>query len=118
MKPVEKKLLNIYRTLAEPEKKMLSKFADFLQNSSEETIKPLATPVTIEPKKDETVVGALKRLSSSYSMLDKTIMLNKTSGLMAQHVLQGRNKIDVIIELEAVFIEQYEELIKVKSEFT
>jgi len=110
MKPAEKKLLNAYRQLTDTDKQTLEKFADFLANNSEAELQPLAEPVLQEAKSGETVVGALKRLSASYPMLDKSIMLNKTSALMAQHVLQGRAKEEVIPELEVVFVEQYKEL--------
>ena len=110
MKPAEKKLLNIYRKLDDSNKESLEKFAAFLLADNKEADAPLVEPQIIEAKPDESVVGALKRLSASYSMLDKSVMLNKTSGLMAQHVLQGRAKEDVILELESIFIAQYKEL--------
>ncbi|MDH3326028.1 MAG: Crp/Fnr family transcriptional regulator [Gammaproteobacteria bacterium] len=110
MKQTEKKLLNIYRKLNETDQQTLEKFANFLQSNAGEEVEPLAEPVLIEAKVDETVVGALKRLSASYPMLDLSIMLNKTSTLMTQHILQGRIKEEVIPELESVFAEQYLEL--------
>ena len=94
----------------EADQHALEKFAQFLSSNAEIIAEPLATPKIVEAKEDETVVGALKRLSASYFMLDKSIMLNKTSALMAQHVLQGRDKLEVISELETVFLEQYQEL--------
>jgi len=112
MKLVEKKLLNAYRKLNDADKQTLSKFAAFLENNSEVESQPLAIPVLVQAKPDETVVGALKRLSTSYPMLDKSIMLNKTSTLMTQHIIHGREKAQVIPELELVFAEQYDELKK------
>lgn len=107
MKPAEKKLLNVYRKLSDADKQAIEKFAAFLQVNSEEADEPLAEPVLTQPKPNETVVGALKRLSASYPMLDKSIMLNETSSLMTQHVMQGRSKEEVIPELEVVFSQQY-----------
>lgn len=112
MKATEKKLLNIYRKLNESDKQSLEKFAAFLLNDSAAPVQSIAEPVIIEAKPDETVVGALKRLSASYPMLDKSIMLNKTSTIMTQHILHGRDKKEVIPELEAIFVEQYLELKK------
>lgn len=107
MKPVEKKLLNNYRKLNEADKQALEKFAAFLTaNASEKTV-PVAEVVLIEAKPNESVVAGLKRLSASYPMLDKSIMLNQTSSLMTQHIMQGREKTEVIAELELVFAEQY-----------
>jgi hypothetical protein len=54
------------------------------------------------------VVKAIKRLSESYFMLDKDHMINETSALMAQHIMQGRAAAEVIDELEAVFSRHYQ----------
>jgi hypothetical protein len=40
-------------------------------------------------------------------MLDKAKLLNETSALMAQHVMQGRPAEEVIDELEIVFEMHY-----------
>jgi hypothetical protein len=44
-------------------------------------------------------------------MLDKAKMLNETSALMAQHIMQGRDAEEVIDELEQVFATHYERLV-------
>jgi hypothetical protein len=41
-------------------------------------------------------------------MLNKDTMLHETSGLVAQHLLQGRAAVEVIDDLEVVFQRQYE----------
>ncbi len=115
MKPVEKKLLNHYRKLNDTDKQMLEKFAAFLCDNAEANEEPVAEAVLIAAKPDESVVGALKRLSASYPMLDKPVMLNQTSSLMTQHIMQGREKAEVITELESVFAEQYRILKESKS---
>jgi len=108
MKADEKKLLQFYRNLVDDNKQTLLKFAEFLaQNQSTELDEQLPEPVLISPKENETVVGALKRLSASYPMLDKAKMLNETSTLMTQHVMHGRDKQEVISELEVLFETQY-----------
>ncbi len=104
----EKKLRKLYRDLAEAERDMLLAFAEFLAGRSEGVAAPVPEPALIAPKENESVVAALKRLSASYPMLDKGKMLNETSVLMSQHVLQGRDKDEVIAELEVVFKRQYE----------
>ena len=112
MKPEEKKLLNIYRKLSDTDQHVLEKFASFLRSNTEEKQEPLPEPALVPAKPNETVVGALKRLSASYPMLEKSIMLNKTSTLMTQHIMQGRAKEEVILELELVFSDQFQELKK------
>jgi hypothetical protein len=52
----------------------------------------------------------MKRLSATYHMLDKSKLLNETSALMAQHVMQGRPAHEVIDELEVVFELHYRRL--------
>ncbi len=111
MKAEEKKLLKRFRELSETDKQSLLKFAAFLQSdNSEEKTETISEPVLIAAKDGESVVGALKRLSASYPMLDKAIMLNQTSTLMTQHIMQGRHKVEVILELETVFAENYKKM--------
>ena len=63
----------------------------------------------IEPRPDsESVIAAIKRLSRSYSMLNKDDMLHETSDLMSAHVLKGRPANEVIDDLEILFIRHYE----------
>lgn len=65
-------------------------------------------PVDIPRPSRETIVEAIKRLTSTYPMLDKARLLNETSGLVAQHVMQGRGLVEVINELEAIFRSHYQ----------
>lgn len=71
---------------------------------------PLPEPRAIERPESEKVVAAVKRLSQTYFMLDKTRMLGHTSGLMTQHIMAGREAGEVIDELEEIFRREYEEL--------
>ena len=43
-------------------------------------------------------------------MLDKAELLNETSVLMTQHIMQGRPADEVIDELEHVFLNHYQKL--------
>ena len=108
MNKQEKQLLNVFRKLSEDKQVSLVHFAEFLEQKDDEAPKQIEQPKVIEAKSGETVVGALKRLSTSYFMLDKATMLNETSSIMAQHILQGREKAEVIEELEVLFKTQYE----------
>ncbi len=69
-------------------------------------------PEPIPAPENERVIPALKRLSKTYPMLDKTRMLSATSDLVTQHVLHGRDAAEVIAELERVFQDEYEALRK------
>jgi hypothetical protein len=106
----EKQLLKHFRDLNDENKNALMRFAEFLSQQVDTQAVLIEEPAVIEPKAGETVVGALKRLSASYFMLDKATMLNETSSIMAQHIMQGREKAEVIEELEVLFKTTYEKL--------
>ena len=110
MTSTEKRLLRLFRNLEDQERDTLLAFAEFL--SSRAAPKPpseLPTPELIPRPDNESVVAAIRRLSASYSMLDKGRMLNDTSNLMTQHVMQGRPAKEVVDELEEVFRRHYEQ---------
>ena len=54
------------------------------------------------------MIAAIRRLSATYSMLDRGAMLNETSALMSAHVLQGQGATQTIDALEALFVRHYE----------
>jgi len=117
----EEKLLQMFRRLPLAEQAHLLAFAEFLHSRSGmrmpvEASMPAPEPVSIpEPvaiprPEEESVVKAVKRLAQTYPMLDKSKMLNDTSSLVMQHVIQGRDANEVIDELEIVFQRHYERL--------
>jgi hypothetical protein len=109
----EKRLRDLYAALSEEDRRALLAFAEFLQaRAADGAAEPeeLPPPAQVPRPERETVVGALKRLSATYHMLDKSKMLSETSALMAQHVMQGREVVEVIEELEVVFRSHYERL--------
>ena len=110
MKNIEKKLLRLYRDMSDDDQHALFRYAEFLFEKQEVNLddEVLAEPLSIEPKENETVVGALKRLSASYPMLDKAKMLDQTSTLMSDHLMRGKAKEVVIQEFETLFAEQYQ----------
>jgi hypothetical protein len=109
----ERRLSRLYRSLKAEDRRTLLAFAEFLAAragapDAQETQGPLE-PEQIPRPPQESVVGAIKRLSRSYFMLDRARMLNDTSSLMGVHVLQGRRAGEVIDELEALFARYYAE---------
>lgn len=60
----------------------------------------------------ETVIAAIKRLKKTYYMLDEGKLLNDTSALMGQHIMQGKEASKVIDELETTFQTQYEQYLQ------
>lgn len=103
----EEKLNEIVKSLPDEVKQNLLDYAEFLfeRYGSAET---LPDPEHVEAPENESVVAAIKRLSRTYSMLDKSKMLHETSALMAEHVMQGRNADAVISDLEKMFQKYYE----------
>ncbi len=107
MKKQERKLLDHFRRLPPAEADTLLAFAEFLAaRHGASQIVPDA-PLDIPRPAEESVIAAVRRLGKTYPMLDKDRMLNATSGLVAQHLVQGRPAPEVIDELEALFAEQY-----------
>lgn len=112
MSPAEKKLLAVFKQLADEERETLLAFGEFLADRAvERPAEPIPEPRHIPRPEKESVVAAIKRLSETYSMLDKPQLLNKASALMTQHVMQGRDVNEVIDEMEALFLRFYEELL-------
>ena len=115
MKSIEKKLLRHFAKLNENQQQTLLQFAEFLVEKADDTFrdKPeeIPKPVLKERPAEETVVGAIKRLTASYPMLEKDKLFNETSVLMTKHVMQGHEAHLVIDELEVLFQRHYDELV-------
>ncbi len=119
----EKRLTEIVQRLPAEQAAALLEFAEFLlvrHGGAGASIavegKPgaqaagIPAPLDIPRPVEESVVKAVKRLRATYPMLDARKLLNETSALMTQHVMQGRDKIEVIEELEILFRSHYEML--------
>jgi len=109
--PEERQLTRLYRSLSEADRHALIAFAEFLARDErpartpEQPREPAHTP---RPE-EETVIAAIRRLSRTYSMLDRGPIFHETSALMSAHVLQGREASQVIDALEALFERQYQD---------
>ncbi len=108
----ERQLVKRYRALEPAGRDILLAFGEFLAargaGHRQEAPAPLE-PVQIPRPQEESVVGAIKRLSRKFCMLDRSAMLNDTSALMGAHVLQGRPAGEVIDALENLFARHYGE---------
>ncbi len=107
-----KRLLKVFELLPEKDQNTLLDLAEFLQSRASPSTQGISEPKYVPRPQQESVVKAIRRLSTSYFMLNKTIMLNETSTLMAQHVMQGRPAPEVIDDLEVLFEEQYQKLVR------
>ncbi len=128
-KKPEKRLLEILGRLSETQVATLIDFAEFLatrpasaadkgaMGAAEPAQPAVLQPVDIPRPEKESVVKAIKRLAATYPMVDRAKMLNETSTLMTQHIMQGRDAVEVINELEIMFRTRYEAIcIKDKKE--
>ena len=116
----QKRLAEILRRLPAAQAETLLEFAEFLlarhgdvalASAPPASLVEVAAPRDIPRPTEETVVKAVKRLRATYPMLDARKLLNETSALMTQHVMQGREKTEVIEELEILFRTHYEKLV-------
>ena len=115
-KKSETKLLNQFKDLPEESQKSLLDFCDFLSAQNPVSDKTIPPPKDISRPTDESVVLAMRRLSDTYFMLNKDSLLHEASGLMSQHILQGREAVEVIDELEVLFNKFYTELVDKNSD--
>ncbi|MHB8729905.1 MAG: Crp/Fnr family transcriptional regulator [Sulfuricaulis sp.] len=118
----EKRLTEIVQRLPAEQAAALLEFAEFLLvrhggsgigavSVSGIKVAEITAPLDIPRPAEESVVKAVKRLRATYPMLDARKLLNDTSALMTQHVMQGRDKNEVIEELEVLFRTNYEKLV-------
>jgi hypothetical protein len=114
--PDKRKLLNLYDQLGEADRHALFAFVEFLaqrQGTAEaqdgKGQEPVGKPIEIPRPAEETVIGAIKRLSRSYHMIDRSAILTETSSLMTAHLVHGRETDRVIDELETLFFKAYSE---------
>ncbi|MES9881423.1 MAG: hypothetical protein ABW185_11135 [Sedimenticola sp.] len=111
----QRRLLKLFKALAAEDRDTLFAFAEFLLQREGEQAE--AATVSIEvveiPRPDEeSVVGAIKRLTASYPMLDRSKLLTETSSLMTAHIMHGRPASTVIDELQALFASYHGEYLK------
>ena len=107
----QRALLRIYSNLDEEARATLTAFAEFLASRQSDAgldEQPIAEPIVIPRPQEETVIGAIKRLSQSYHMLDRSALLTETSSLMTAHIVHGRSAEQVIDELEVLFYRHYQ----------
>ena len=112
--PKERELIKLFGYLNTEDQASLLAFAEFLASrDSEDNSGNPEQAILLEPKRiprptTESVVKAIKRLSSSYYMLERDKMLDDTSSLMMAHVIHGRSAHSVIDDLERLFEQYYQ----------
>jgi len=101
-------LTSIFEDLPEKDQNTLFEFAEFLKSRAPDPASKITEPLGIPRPEEESVVAAIKRLKKNYPMVAQKKLLNETSELMMQHMMQGKASADVIDELELLFENKYE----------
>jgi hypothetical protein len=111
-----KQLQTIYRELPPEEQEMLLAFAQFLRarTSQKSSISLPLQPLSIPRPENESVIAAIKRLSQTYPMLDKSRLLNETSAIVTG-IVQDRNMVELVDELEQIFARHYQTYVENQS---
>jgi len=109
MSKLTDKLQALAAKLSESEQKSLLEYTEFMVSRSTHTPEQVSNiPLEILRPIEETVVGAMKRLSKTYPMLNMDKLLHDASGLMSEHIMKGRAALEVIDELQALFEKHYQ----------
>lgn len=108
---VHKELIAIFDRLSAADQANVQAYAEFLASRSEQTEREisLVSPRDIPRPEEETVVAAIRRLTETYDMLERRLLLDETSTLMSAHILQGEEAVVVIDKLESLFASHYEQ---------
>ncbi len=106
----QRQLLNSYTALSTESQQSLLAFAEFLVSrisESDQQAVEASKPLDIPRPGVETVVGAIKRLTATYQMMDTDPLLNDVSVLMGAHLMKGQPAGEVIDQLQVLFEESY-----------
>ena len=69
-------------------------------------------PAEVPRPDEETVVGAVKRLKMKYHMVESMTVFSAASALMTDHMVKGRDVVEVIDEMEILFEDAYKNLLQ------
>ncbi len=105
-------LINLYEAMDDERKRSLCDFADFLYAKADPVSKEIPPPEHVPRPQQESVVGAVKRLKVKYYMIESMSVFSAASTLMTDHMVKGRDVIEVIDEMEMLFEEAYDKLLQ------
>ena len=108
----KKSLIEIFETLDAERQASLFDFAEFLQSKGNLVSKEIGEPVDIARPDKETVVGAIKRLKATYPMIESMKVFSSASELMTDHMVKGRDAVEVVDEMERIFEDFYAEMLR------
>lgn len=105
-------LTEIFDTLDDERQASLFDYAEYLQSKGGLVKKEIGEPNEIPRPDEETVVGAIKRLKLTYPMIENMSVFSTASSLMTEHMVNGRDVVEVIDEMEKLFEDSFEKLLK------
>jgi len=115
----KQQLLSLWESLSPEGKISLLDFAEYLSHKysisvddAESKTGEKKQPVIIPRPDTENVINALKRLRTSYFMLNTDELLNEASSLMTQFMVHGRDSVSVIDDLETLFENHFQKYLE------
>ncbi len=105
-------LIDLYESMDDERKRSLCDFADFLYAKADPVSKEIPAPDDVSRPQEETVVGAVKRLKIKYHMIESMSVFSAASDLMTDHMVKGRDVVEVIDEMEILFEGAYDKLLQ------
>jgi len=108
-------LINLYEAMDDERRRSLCDFADFLYAQAEPISKEVPAPEDVPRPQQESVVGAVKRLKVKYHMVESMSVFSAASALMTDHMVKGRDVVEVIDEMEVLFEDAYDKLLQVSG---
>ncbi len=111
-KPTSRQLSEIFESLDDERKASLVDYAEFLLSKGGPVVKEIGEPLDIPRPDQETVVGAVKRLKQTYPMVESMAVFSAASSLMTEHMVNGRDVDEVIDDMEKLFEESFQKLLK------
>lgn len=109
-------LVELYDAMDDERKRSLCDFADYLYAQAEPVSKEVPPPDDVPRPEVETVVGAVKRLKTKYHMVESMTVFSAASALMTDHMVKGRDLVEVIDEMELLFEDAYNKLLQEKND--
>lgn len=105
-------LISLFESLDDERKASLSDYAEFLLSKGGPVKKEMVEPLDIPRPEGESVVGAIKRLKETYPMIESMAVFSSASSLMTEHMVKGKDVVEVIDEMQELFENFHEELLK------
>ncbi len=116
MSAQRRRLLELFNSMDQQQQQSLLDYAAFVHHQSsldkDSNTQEKLVPLKTERPDNENVVNAIKRLRKAYFMLNTDNLLNESSTLMAEFMLQGREADAVIDDLEQLFEKHYKQYLE------